>query len=71
MKFKLALLAVQDVERSKKFYHDFFDQIVVLDLGWNVTQRRFCHTAKFFMAHQCSTGIGYSKIPQHGTVFRS
>ena len=37
MKFKLALLTVQDVERSKKFYHDFFDQIVVLDLGWNVT----------------------------------
>lgn len=72
MKFKLALLAVQDVERSKKFYHDFFDQIVVLDLGWNVTfSGGFAIQQNFFMAHQCSTGIGYSKIPQHGTVFRS
>ncbi len=37
MKFRLALLAVQDVQRSKKFYQDFFDQTVMLDLGWNVT----------------------------------
>lgn len=37
MKFKLALLAVKDVEVSKKFYSDLFEQKVVLDLGWNVT----------------------------------
>lgn len=37
MKFKLALLAVRDVERSKQFYKELFDQEVVLDLGRNVT----------------------------------
>ncbi|QEY34428.1 glyoxalase/bleomycin resistance/dioxygenase family protein [Caproiciproducens galactitolivorans] len=37
MKFQLALLAVKDVEISKKFYSDLFEQKVVLDLGWNVT----------------------------------
>ncbi|MCY1714786.1 glyoxalase/bleomycin resistance/dioxygenase family protein [Caproiciproducens galactitolivorans] len=37
MEFKLALLAVKDVEVSKKFYSDLFEQKVVLDLGWNVT----------------------------------
>ncbi len=37
MKFQLALLAVKDVEASKKFYHDLFGQEVVLDLGKNVT----------------------------------
>ncbi|PXX74566.1 VOC family protein [Dielma fastidiosa] len=37
MKFQLPLLAVQDVERSKKFYQDLFEQEVVLDLGKNVT----------------------------------
>ncbi len=36
MEYKLALLAVKDVERSKKFYMDFFDQKIALDLGWNV-----------------------------------
>lgn len=37
MEFKLALLAVKDVEISKKFYGELFDQTVSLDLGWNVT----------------------------------
>lgn len=31
------LLAVADVERSKRFYGELFDQVVVLDLGENVT----------------------------------
>lgn len=39
MKFNLVLLAVKDVEVSKRFYGELFDQTVVLDLGWNVT---FC-----------------------------
>lgn len=37
MKFKLPVLAVQDVEVSKKFYKQLFEQEVVLDLGKNVT----------------------------------
>ncbi|WP_040196198.1 glyoxalase/bleomycin resistance/dioxygenase family protein [Candidatus Soleaferrea massiliensis] len=37
MNFQLALLAVRDVEVSKKFYQDLFDQEVELDLGRNVT----------------------------------
>lgn len=37
MKFKLALLAVKDVNVSKKFYKELFNQEVVLDLGRNVT----------------------------------
>ncbi|WP_088228658.1 VOC family protein [Desulfosporosinus sp. FKB] len=37
MEFKLALLAVKNVEKSKQFYKDLFDQEVVLDLGKNVT----------------------------------
>lgn len=37
MKFQLALLAVKDIELSKKFYKDLFEQEVVLDLGKNVT----------------------------------
>lgn len=37
MKFQLALLAVKDVEVSKKFYKELFLQEVVLDLGKNVT----------------------------------
>lgn len=37
MKFQLPLLAVEDVEVSKKFYHQLFQQEVVLDLGKNVT----------------------------------
>lgn len=35
--FKLPLLAVNDVELSKKFYCELFCQEVVLDLGINVT----------------------------------
>jgi catechol 2,3-dioxygenase-like lactoylglutathione lyase family enzyme len=36
MQFKLALIAVSDVERSKTFYGELFEQKVALDLGWNV-----------------------------------
>ncbi len=37
MKFKLPLIAVKDVERSKKFYRELFGQKVVSDFGWNVS----------------------------------
>lgn len=37
MKFQLALLAVKDVEASKRFYGELFGQTVTLDLGRNVT----------------------------------
>ncbi|MCT4594777.1 MAG: glyoxalase/bleomycin resistance/dioxygenase family protein [Anaeromicrobium sp.] len=37
MKFKLALLAVKNVNVSKQFYQEIFNQKVVLDLGRNVT----------------------------------
>lgn len=37
MRFRLPLLAVQDVEASKMFYRQLFDQEVALDLGKNVT----------------------------------
>lgn len=37
MEYKLALLAVKDVEVSKKFYTELFEQKVALDLGRNVT----------------------------------
>lgn len=37
IKYRLPLLAVRDVEISKQFYHDLFDQEVALDLGQNVT----------------------------------
>ena len=48
IKFRMPLLAVRDVEISKKFYHDLFDQEVVLDLGGNVTFfRRLFRAAGF------------------------
>ena len=37
MKLQLALLAVENVEVSKKFYIELFDQDISLDLGKNVT----------------------------------
>lgn len=37
MKFSLPLLAVQDVNVSKEFYKQLFEQEVILDLGKNVT----------------------------------
>lgn len=37
MEFRLPVLAVKDVETSKQFYKELFDQDVVLDLGKNVT----------------------------------
>lgn len=35
--FQLPLIAVRDVERSKRFYCELFDQQVTLDFGRNVT----------------------------------
>jgi catechol 2,3-dioxygenase-like lactoylglutathione lyase family enzyme len=37
MKFVCPLLAVSNLEASKKFYQQVLNQTVVLDLGWNVT----------------------------------
>ena len=37
MKYVCTLLAVKNVEVSKKFYGELFDQTVTLDLGKNVT----------------------------------
>lgn len=37
MKFQLALVAVKNIEISKQFYKDLFEQEVVLDLGKNIT----------------------------------
>ena len=37
MEFKLALLAVKNVNVSKHFYEELFNQKVVLDLGRNIT----------------------------------
>ncbi len=37
IKFGCAVIAVKDVEVSKKFYGELLDQHVVADLGWNVT----------------------------------
>lgn len=37
MNYRLALIAVKDVERSKQFYTEVLQQEVDLDLGWNVT----------------------------------
>lgn len=37
LEYKLPLLAVKDVGRSKTFYRELFDQDVILDLGRNVT----------------------------------
>ena len=37
MKFQLALLAVKDVEVSKRFYCELFEQTITFDFGRNVT----------------------------------
>jgi len=37
VQYKCSLLAVKDVEVSKKFYSELFEQTVAFDLGWNVT----------------------------------
>lgn len=37
MRYSGVLLAVSDLDKSKKFYQELFDQTIVLDLGWNVT----------------------------------
>lgn len=36
MKYTCALIAVSDLEISKKFYQQVLGQNIVLDLGWNV-----------------------------------
>ena len=36
MKFTCPLIAVSDLERSKKFYAEVLGQSIALDLGWNV-----------------------------------
>ena len=37
MKYVCTLIAVKNIELSKKFYHDILDQEVIADLGANVT----------------------------------
>ncbi|KPU42468.1 glyoxalase-like domain protein [Oxobacter pfennigii] len=37
MKYVCTLIAVKDIEQSKKFYHDLLGQEVIEDLGANVT----------------------------------
>ncbi|MGO5096550.1 VOC family protein [Agathobaculum sp. LCP25S3_E8] len=37
LQYRLPVLAVRNIEISKKFYHDLFDQTVALDLGQSVT----------------------------------
>ncbi len=37
MIFRSSLIAVKNIDASKKFYHDILDQEVVVDLGANVT----------------------------------
>lgn len=37
MKYVCTLIAVKDIEQSKKFYHDLLAQEVIEDLGANVT----------------------------------
>jgi len=37
MQYKGVLIAVKDMERSKRFYAELFDQEVTMDLGKNVT----------------------------------
>lgn len=37
MKFRCPVIAVSDLEVSKKFYEEVLNQKIVLDLGWNVT----------------------------------
>ena len=40
MKYVCTLIAVKDIELSKKFYHDILGQDVIVDLGANVTLKR-------------------------------
>lgn len=53
MKFQNVLLAVKDVEASKKFYGELFGQTVTLDLGKKRdVQRRLCDPAGFCVAYR-------------------
>lgn len=43
VKYKLPLLVVEDMERSRKFYEDLLGQKVILDFGANITfEGDFC-----------------------------
>ncbi len=47
MKYKLPLIVVEDMERSRKFYEDLLGQEVILDFGANITFRGdFCLQTK-------------------------
>lgn len=37
MRFRCPVIAVSDLEASKRFYETVLNQKIVLDLGWNVT----------------------------------
>ena len=37
LKYKLPLIVVEDMERSRKFYEELLDQKVILDFGANIT----------------------------------
>ena len=37
MKFVCPLIAVSDLEASKRFYQEIFNQEIIMDLGWNVS----------------------------------
>lgn len=37
MEFRCPVIAVRDLEKTKKFYQEVLKQKITLDLGWNVT----------------------------------
>jgi catechol 2,3-dioxygenase-like lactoylglutathione lyase family enzyme len=56
MKFTCPLIAVKDLEASKKFYQEVLGQKVGLDLGWNV-----CFTGGFALQLNFADIIGIDK----------
>lgn len=56
MKFQCALIAVKDLQKSLKFYHDLFEQEVAMDLGANVTL-----SGGFVLQEGFSELVGFSK----------
>ena len=62
IKFRMPLLAVRDVEISKKFYHDLFDQEVVLDLGGNVTFSGGFYNFQFFTGNYIKKKEFYRRL---------
>lgn len=59
MKLSSVLLAVSDLEQSKRFYQELFDQRIELDLGWNVT---FTGGFTIQLNYDLLTGIPKDKI---------